>query len=77
VIALHYAKAVEAMKAGDTLAVHNPNPMKPDDVTRYFLVARGENVTAVAFRKMYPSLRPVADGLFGAEMPQTYEWAGS
>lgn len=76
-MAIHYAKAVEAMKSGDRLAVQYPSAMKPDEVTRYFLVRAGKGVTSVAFRKMYPNLRPVADGLFGTEMPQSYEWAGA
>jgi hypothetical protein len=37
-MALHYTKAVEAMKSGDRLAVQYPDPMKPAEVTRYFLV---------------------------------------
>ncbi len=51
--------------------------MKPDEVTRYFLAAAGKRVTSVAFRKMLKDLRPVADGLFGTEIPQSYEWAGN
>lgn len=72
-MAMHYAKAVEAMKAGDRLAVQYPDPMKPAEVTRYFLVQAGKGVTSVAFRKMHDNLRPVADGLFD-DVPQTYEW---
>ena len=75
-MAIHYAKAVEAMKSGDRLAVQHPNPMRPDEKVRYFLVTAGKGVTAVAFRKLYPNLRPASDGLFGADMPQSYEWAG-
>lgn len=73
---LHYAKAVEAMRAGDRLAVHHPDPMKPAEVTRYWLVGAGKAVSSVAHRKMLEGdhLVPVGDGLFGAEISQTFEW---
>ena len=72
-MALHYIAAREALAAGDRLMVTHPLADKPDTRTTYGLVRAGKAVTSVAFRKLRPDLRPVADGLFGES--QTYELA--
>lgn len=71
-----YDRAVAALKSGDTLFVTMPDPANPQDRKRYTLARGGVSVRATTFRKLFDDLAPVGDGLFGADITQSYRWAG-
>lgn len=73
-MALSYQKAREALDAGDRLMVTHPDPNKATDRTIYALVSSGKTISAPAYRKLYDNLAPMADGLFGTAISQTYSW---
>lgn len=73
-MAIGYKQAVAAMRAGDFLMVTHGDPRKPDEATVYGLVNCGKRVDARAYRKMQGNLAAHGDGLFGAEISQTYRW---
>ena len=73
-MAIGYEKAADALRGGDRLMVTHPNPNKFSEKTVYALVSTGKSVILPAYRKLVPNLAPVADGLFGADMSQTYAW---
>lgn len=75
-MALHYKAAFEAVKRGDRVMVTHPRP-ETTEKTSFGLVECGKPITAVAFRRMRENLKPVPDGLFGADMSQTYAWDGT
>ncbi len=62
------------LNGGDRIGVQYPNPMKPDEKVRYFLVRAGKSVTQSQFRNMRDRLKPCEFGLFDG-IAQTYEIA--
>lgn len=59
---------------GDRLMVTHPDPNKAAERTIYALASSGKTVSLPAYRKLAPNLAAVPDGLFGADMSQTYCW---
>lgn len=51
-----------------------PDNRRADSKPVYGLIPSGKQVSEAAFRKLKPQLTACADGLFGAEFSQTYEW---
>lgn len=74
---LGYKKAVEELRGGARLMITHPDLRRPDSKPIYGLLPSGRQVSEAAFRKMKPLLHPCADGLFGAEISQTFEWRES
>ena len=64
-----------ALESGDRVMVTHPDPMRPDDRTRYTLASGGGRISSRTFVAILPKLRPVQDGLFGDQCPQTWELA--
>ena len=74
-MAVHYKKALDAMQAGDRLMFTHADPRRESDKSFYSLIPSGKTVHPLAVRKMREKdqLSPIADGLFGADLSQTFE----
>lgn len=70
-MALHYEKARHALEGGDRVFITYPNGKKPNEKVTYSLIRAQKNITAAAFNRLKPDLRPAGDGLFGDSL--TYE----
>lgn len=66
--------AVAALQGGDRVMVTHPDPLKVTDKTTYSLVLAGRAISIRTFRCLAENLTPIPDGLFGAEMSQTFKW---
>lgn len=73
-MALGYKKTLEQLEGGERLMYTHRDPMKESDKSFYSLVPSGKTVHPVAVRKLREGNRLVAvpDGLFGADMSQTF-----
>lgn len=73
-MAIGYQAAIAALRGGDCVMVTNPDPTKPGETTVHALRRSGKRIAGPTYRKLVPNLTPVADGLFGTDMAQTFTW---
>lgn len=68
------SEIIERLRGGDRVMITHPDPEKVSDTRRYGLVKAGVNIGVRNFRAIFDDLRPCADGLFGTDGSQTFEW---
>jgi len=73
-MALGYKKALAALEGGGRLMVTHPDPRRADSKPVYGILPEGRQVSEAAFKRLLPDLSPCADGLFGADISQIYQW---
>ena len=71
-MALAFRAATLAMGGGERLMITLPDPTKPAEATIYGLMPSGRRISAAAFVRLRPHLVAQSDGLFGADLSQTY-----
>lgn len=71
---LGYKKALAELEGGAKLMITLPDNRRSDGKPVYGLMPSGKQVSDAAFRRLQPQLTACADGLFGAETSQTFEW---
>jgi len=61
---------MDRLRAGETIMVTHPDPMKKTDETRYCFSARG-GIGPALWQRLHPHLEPVDGGLLD-DVAQTY-----
>jgi hypothetical protein len=67
---------LKALRDGERVLVTHPDAFKAGEKASCTLTPSGRTVGVRCFRAILEDLRPVGDGLFGAEISQSYELVG-
>ena len=74
-MALYFKATLERMAGGERLMFTHKDPTRESDKSFYSLIPSGKTVHPLAVRRLREGdlIQPIPDGLFGAEMSQTFE----